>query len=297
MAGGLARWFRADEVGVVEIDPDAADTAALSAAYEVPLTSSANCVVVSGTRAGDERVAACVVRADTRADVNSLVKRLLDVRKASFHPMDRAVQETGMEYGGITPLGLPEEWRVLVDASVTGLEVAVIGSGVRRSKLLLPGAALGDLPGAEVVDGPGVLGSEVREEVADEPVGELPRGRAVRGHETDAGAPVEEVSGVEGALVGDPPQQLGPRHRHPVGHRCEQLVVGEAGPRPGVGQHRARLGAVAAHEPSRLLSTAQPLARSGTDQRQVAGAAPAGGEARRAPRRRRRRPGPSGGRW
>jgi prolyl-tRNA editing enzyme YbaK/EbsC (Cys-tRNA(Pro) deacylase) len=109
--------------------------------------------VVSGRRGGEERVAACVVRADTRADVNSVVRRTLDVRKATFLPTERAVEETGMEYGGITPVGLPDGWRVLVDAACLDIEVAVIGSGVRRSKLLLPGHRLGDLPGAEVLTG------------------------------------------------------------------------------------------------------------------------------------------------
>lgn len=148
--GGLPTAHR---VGVVEIDPDLADTAALTEAYSLPLDASANCVVVSGRRAGEERIAACVVRADTRADVNNVVKRLLDVRKASFHPMERAVAETGMEYGGITPVGLPTGWRLLVDAAVVDIDVAIIGSGVRRSKLLLPGSVLAGLPGAEVVDG------------------------------------------------------------------------------------------------------------------------------------------------
>ena len=148
----LAGWPHADEVAVVEIDPELADTAAMTEAYDVPLTASANCVVVSGRRDGVERVAACVVRADTRADVNNLVKRSLDVRKASFLSMDRAVEETGMEYGGITPVGLPEGWRLFVDAACLDIEVAIIGSGVRRSKLLLPGHRLGDLPGAEVLD-------------------------------------------------------------------------------------------------------------------------------------------------
>jgi prolyl-tRNA editing enzyme YbaK/EbsC (Cys-tRNA(Pro) deacylase) len=123
----------------------------MSEAYDLPLTASANCVVVAGRRGGEERVAACVVRADTRADVNSLVKRLLDVRKASFLPMGRAVEDSGMEYGGITPLGIPGAWRLLVDAPAVDIDVAVIGSGVRRSKLLLPGRLLGDLPGAEVL--------------------------------------------------------------------------------------------------------------------------------------------------
>ncbi len=155
VAEALRAWAHADEVGLVEIDPGLADTAAMSEAYQVPMEASANCVVVSGKRAGEERVAACVVRADTRADVNNLVKRSLDVRKASFHPMDRAVEETGMEYGGITPFGLPAGWRLLVDARVPDIGLAVVGSGVRRSKLLLPGRLVVELPGAEVTEGLG----------------------------------------------------------------------------------------------------------------------------------------------
>jgi prolyl-tRNA editing enzyme YbaK/EbsC (Cys-tRNA(Pro) deacylase) len=156
VAEALRSWHRAEGVSVTEIDPDLADTAALTEAYDLPLSASANCVVVSGRRGGEERVAACVVRADTRADVNNLVKRTLDVRKASFLPMDRAVEETAMEYGGITPVGLPDGWRVLVDESVLDIEVAVIGSGVRRSKLLLAGRDLAELPGAEVLADLGV---------------------------------------------------------------------------------------------------------------------------------------------
>lgn len=148
----LASWPHAADVGVAEIDPELADTAACSAAYDVPLDAGANCVVVAGRRDGQERIAACLVRADTRADVNNRVKRLLDVRKCSFLSMDRAVEESGMEYGGITPVGLPASWRLLVDSRVAALEVALIGSGVRRSKLLVPGPALARLPGAEVVE-------------------------------------------------------------------------------------------------------------------------------------------------
>ena len=151
VAKALADWPHADRVQVAAIDPDLADTAAMSEAYGLSLLDSANCVVVSGKRAGEERIAACLVRADTRADVNNLVKRTLDVRKASFHPMDRAVEETGMEYGGITPFGLPADWRLLLDERVTGIGRAIVGSGVRRSKLFLPGALLAELPGAEVL--------------------------------------------------------------------------------------------------------------------------------------------------
>jgi len=157
-ADALRRWADADpevaaRVAVTEIDPDLADTAALNDAFSLPVEASANCVVVGGSRAGDERVAAAVVRAHTRADVNTRVRKLLDVRKASFLPTDRATAESGMEYGGITPIGLPAGWRVLLDARVVhDGALALVGSGVRRSKLLLPGALLGRLPGVEVVD-------------------------------------------------------------------------------------------------------------------------------------------------
>lgn len=149
----LSDWPHAAEVGVAEIDPDLADTAACAEAYAVPLEAGANCVVVAGRRDGEERIAACLVRSDTRADVNNRVKRLLDVRKCSFLGMDRAVEESGMEYGGITPVGLPAHWRLLVDAGVLDLDLALIGSGVRRSKLLLPGRLFAALPAAEVVEG------------------------------------------------------------------------------------------------------------------------------------------------
>jgi prolyl-tRNA editing enzyme YbaK/EbsC (Cys-tRNA(Pro) deacylase) len=139
------------EIGVAEIDPAMADTAAFCEEYGVAPGESANCVVVAGRRDGQTRLAACMVLATTRADVNGLVKRDLDVRKASFAPMDQAVELTGMEYGGITPIGLPADWPVYVDATVAATERVIIGSGVRRSKLTLPGAALASLPGAVVL--------------------------------------------------------------------------------------------------------------------------------------------------
>jgi prolyl-tRNA editing enzyme YbaK/EbsC (Cys-tRNA(Pro) deacylase) len=145
----------AGAVGVAEIDPELADTAAFCERYGVPLAESANCVVVAGRRDGETRFAACVVLATTRADVNGLVRRQLDVRKASFAAVDVAVAETGMEYGGITPIGVPAAWPVLVDAAVAAAPLVIVGSGVRRSKLMLPGAALGRLPGALVLDGLG----------------------------------------------------------------------------------------------------------------------------------------------
>ena len=151
----LEQWPRADEVEVAEIDPQLADTEAFCMAYAIDLVSSANCVVVAGRRGDDVRFAACLVLATTRADVNGVVRRRLDARKASFAPLHQAVEDTGMEYGGITPIGLPSTWPVLVDGAVVAAAQVVVGSGLRRSKLVLPGAAVAALPGVEVLPGLG----------------------------------------------------------------------------------------------------------------------------------------------
>jgi prolyl-tRNA editing enzyme YbaK/EbsC (Cys-tRNA(Pro) deacylase) len=136
---------------VAEIDPELADTAAFCERYAVPLEASANCVIVAGKRGGSLRLAACVILATTRADVNGLVRRHLDARKASFAPQDQAVAETAMEYGGITPFGLPADWPVLVDEAVVTVPYVVVGSGVRRSKLVVPGRTLAGIATAEVL--------------------------------------------------------------------------------------------------------------------------------------------------
>ena len=140
---------------VTEIDPALADTAAFCERYEVLAAESANCVIVAGRRADVTTLAACVVLATTRADVNSLVRRHLDVRKISFAAMDVAVSASGMEYGGITPVGLPGTWPLLIDRAVAEAGPVVIGSGLRASKIVLPGELLARLPNAVVLDGLG----------------------------------------------------------------------------------------------------------------------------------------------
>jgi prolyl-tRNA editing enzyme YbaK/EbsC (Cys-tRNA(Pro) deacylase) len=156
LAPPVLAGLKASTVGqvlVAAIDPDLADTAAFCEAYNVRPEDSANCVVVAGKREGETRYAACMILATTRADVNGVVRRRLDVRKASFAPMAEAVELTGMEYGGITPIGLPEGWPILVDAAVASADAVVIGSGIRGSKIAIPGRALAALPGAVVVEG------------------------------------------------------------------------------------------------------------------------------------------------
>src|SRR6266705_6780114 len=134
VAAALRDLPGSDEVDVAEIDPAQADTAAFCERYGVSLEESANCVVIAARRGGETSYAACMVAATTRADVNGLVRRHLDARKASFARVDAVTAATGMEYGGITPVGLPAGWPVLVDETVAKTGSVVIGSGIRGSK-------------------------------------------------------------------------------------------------------------------------------------------------------------------
>ncbi|MFV0137276.1 YbaK/EbsC family protein [Streptomyces sp. HMX87] len=160
VADAVRHWsgsVPADQIVYVDTDPRWADTAVFVEHYgRELLEQSANCVVVTGKRGGGSTLAACVVLSTTRVDVNGVVRRHLGARKASFAPMDTATGETGMEYGGITPIGLPEGWAVLVDSAVVDLPYVLVGSGRRRGKLLVPGKAFAELPGAVVLAGLGV---------------------------------------------------------------------------------------------------------------------------------------------
>jgi len=141
----------AADVLVAAIDPSLADTAAFCAHYEISMGDGANCVIVQARRGERTWYAACLVRGADRLDVNGVVRRHLAARRLSFAPMDAAVELTGMEVGGITPIGLPGDWPILIDESVAGHDRLIVGSGIRGSKLLVTGAFLAGLRNAEVL--------------------------------------------------------------------------------------------------------------------------------------------------
>ncbi len=137
---------------VMACDPSLADTAAFCEAYGVEPADSANTILVASRRPPGV-TAACVVLATHRLDVNRAVRDQLDVKKLSFASADLTVELTAMQIGGVTPFGLPEPMRVLVDSNVLDRASIVLGGGNRSSKLRLDPAHLLVLPSVEVVEG------------------------------------------------------------------------------------------------------------------------------------------------
>jgi prolyl-tRNA editing enzyme YbaK/EbsC (Cys-tRNA(Pro) deacylase) len=138
------------EVIVFAVTDDASDTAAFSARYGFGLEDCANTIVIKYKKEGGEHYAAIVTLGSLRLDINGAVKAYLGAKRLSFASREVAVEHSGMEFGGITAFGVPEDWRILVDAAVMKREQVVMGAGVREAKLLLPPAVLRSLKNCEV---------------------------------------------------------------------------------------------------------------------------------------------------
>jgi prolyl-tRNA editing enzyme YbaK/EbsC (Cys-tRNA(Pro) deacylase) len=146
----------ADAVGghyrVVDCDPELADTANFCAHYGYEMADSANTILVVG-KSEPRRYVACLVLANSRLDVNGVVRKRLGVRKASFASGEETVELTGMTIGGVTVFGLPEGMPIWIDSAVMDRQEVIVGGGSRDRKLLAPPATLAAIPGAEVVEG------------------------------------------------------------------------------------------------------------------------------------------------
>jgi prolyl-tRNA editing enzyme YbaK/EbsC (Cys-tRNA(Pro) deacylase) len=137
---------------VMACDPQYADTAAFCDHYGIDPADSANTILIASKRPPGH-FAACVVLATTRLDVNRAVRDRMGVKKLSFASADLTLELSGMEIGGVTPFGLPEDMMILVDSAVMGRAEIVLGGGNRTSKLRLPPTELLKIPNLEVVEG------------------------------------------------------------------------------------------------------------------------------------------------
>lgn len=137
---------------VGEIDPQYMNGAALSEHYDVGLEDGANCIVVYGKRGGNKTMAAVVIPVGYRADLKGLVSQRLGVKSVSMAPLETVIEETDMEYGSITPLGLPQSYSILIDSRLMEKETIIIGGGKQISKLRVPTLLFKQIPNTEIVD-------------------------------------------------------------------------------------------------------------------------------------------------
>jgi prolyl-tRNA editing enzyme YbaK/EbsC (Cys-tRNA(Pro) deacylase) len=147
-----------EDIWVTPIDPEYADSVKFCEHYGVDPARGANCVIAVAVRGENRSFVACLIPVNCRADLNNAARRALGARRVSFAPLEEVLRETGMEYGGITPVGLPEGYPILIDARVARMERLIVGGGFRKSKLSVTGKILSELPNASIVEG---LGKEL----------------------------------------------------------------------------------------------------------------------------------------
>ncbi|MEM9467620.1 MAG: YbaK/EbsC family protein [Actinomycetota bacterium] len=136
---------------IVQCDPALADTAAFCDAYGYAAEDSANAILVVG-KSEERPIACCLVLANTRLDVNGVVRKRLGTRKASFASAEDTIERSGgMQIGGVTPFGLPTDLPVWIDERVMGRDRVIVGGGGRDRKVLCPPTTIAALAAAEVV--------------------------------------------------------------------------------------------------------------------------------------------------
>ena len=139
------------EYTAIGCEPEFADTQDFCNHYGYSAEESANVILVASKR-GEPKFAACVVLATCRLDVNKTVRKKLGVSRISFASPEQTKELTGMELGGVTPFGMPENVPVWIDSRVMVCSRIILGGGNRSSKIILAPSMLLKIPEVEVVD-------------------------------------------------------------------------------------------------------------------------------------------------
>jgi len=119
---------------ILDCDPELADTAVFCEHYGYPQEKSANAILLKA-KTGEGRFVVCVLLASTRLDVNKNLRKRIGARRVSFASQQETREQTGMELGGVTPLGLPAHIDCWVDARIADLDYIILGAGTRAAKL------------------------------------------------------------------------------------------------------------------------------------------------------------------
>ena len=124
-----------------------ADTAEFCANYGIDPAEACNTILVALKKTPREYVA-CLVRADTRLDVNHKLSAEVGFKRLSFATPEETAALSSMEIGGVTLIGLPETMPILIDEAVFERDRVIVGGGNRTSKVRLDPNELLELPNA-----------------------------------------------------------------------------------------------------------------------------------------------------
>jgi len=139
------------EQEVLACEPGLADTAAFCEHYGISADEACNAILVA-LKTTPRSFVACLVRADTKLDVNRKVSERVGVKRLSFASGEETAELTGMLIGGVTIPGLPPDVRIFIDERVMERPRIIIGGGNRSSKIRIAPDELLKLPKASVAD-------------------------------------------------------------------------------------------------------------------------------------------------
>ena len=153
ISADVSSFLRACEIeySAIDCDPQLADTRDFCAHYGYTFDESANVLLIASKK-GEPKYAACVVLANCRLDVNKTARKKLGVQRISFARPEQTQELTGMELGGVTPFGMPDNVPVWIDSRVMKCGRVILGGGNRSSKIVLAPKELMKIPNAEVVE-------------------------------------------------------------------------------------------------------------------------------------------------
>jgi prolyl-tRNA editing enzyme YbaK/EbsC (Cys-tRNA(Pro) deacylase) len=126
-----------------------AGTAEFCENYGIPAEEACNSIIVV-MKTTPKKYVACLVRADTRLDVNHRVAAEVGFKRLSFASSEETAELSGQMIGGVAIAGLPTEIPILIDEKVLEQSSVIVGGGNRTSKIRLEPHELLKLPGARV---------------------------------------------------------------------------------------------------------------------------------------------------
>ena len=136
---------------IFECKDEFSDTQNFCDHYGFDIEDSCNAILIKAKKPEEFYAMFCVL-GSTRLDVNKKAKIAMGAKRVSFASREEAEQVTNQIYGGISPLGLPDNIKIFIDKNVMNREKLFIGAGNRVSKFFLSPKLLIELTKAEVLD-------------------------------------------------------------------------------------------------------------------------------------------------